>query len=64
MEWTKTPPAEAGWYWWKDENMVPAIVYLCKSGHRPDDTFQAGADYPRYSSKIGGEWAGPLTPPK
>jgi hypothetical protein len=28
MKWTKTPPTEAGWYWWRDDedDLCPSIV--------------------------------------
>lgn len=63
--WTKEPPTEPGWYWWRyGPGTRPGMVCLFQTGAvRHALAHWAGEKEPT-PAEMGGEWAGPLTPPE
>jgi len=59
MIWTGEKPTVPGWYWWR-EHGVPLVVELV---HNMNMELMIEDDA-RHIGKLGGEWAGPLEPPK
>lgn len=67
--WTSKTPTAKGWYWFQiAPHLEPIIVCLHLDGHDPKSVDGyvmdfAGDERHRDSNKIGGIWAGPLSPP-
>lgn len=60
MKWTKTPPAEFGYYWWKIiPDVSPEVILVFEDG----TFFKAGDDHEYTLDHEGGEWFGPLEAP-
>jgi hypothetical protein len=59
MNWTTDKPTKPGWYWWRNlkDGMQPSMTLVDKD----KGGLYAGGSYVSF---IGGEWAGPLEPPK
>lgn len=58
--WSRERPTEPGWYWWRTVSITPSktvkiqVVQIGDGGY----CWQEG----EYTSNLGGEWQGPLTP--
>ena len=58
--WTKKIPTEPEFYWWRqDAAWAASIVRLDAKG----SIWFTGNEVEELASALGGEWAGPLTPP-
>ncbi len=58
MPWTRTPPTEPGWYWWRspyDEPKIKRVDY-CLGALKVD------GPHGMLVETKGGEWQGPLRP--
>lgn len=67
VEWFKTDkPLSDGWYWWRcgHKDFEPTVLEICNSfitDNRPTDS-DANEIYEHQD--FGGEWYGPIQPPK
>ena len=61
LQWTKSKPSEAGWYWYRGQSQEedPFIVQVDEVGQFqwPDGGFQE-------ATLTKGEWAGPIEEPE
>ena len=79
MTWTTVKPTKAGWYWWKRADFPAEMVRIIEGDFHDLGPSQHGLfmfgfrDHPdegviiNYCFRLdtcGGEWAGPLEPPK
>lgn len=55
MNWTKEHPAEDGFYWFRDENPIPAIVFYERDGHMGETISYCGNEI-----GCGGAWSYPI----
>ncbi len=57
MEWSKQPPREPGYYWWRgDPEYNVKIVWVSTEG-KAAEVFSSDT---RSAAGMGGEWWGPL----
>jgi hypothetical protein len=58
MRWTKKPPAEDGWYWWRRDVARRGRVVRVAAGRVMHPSYGFG-----WADAQGGEWYGPLQEP-
>lgn len=62
IRWTKEHPKEDGYYWWRNTENFVRIVLL--SNECITDTLRGdGLSSAAWKNIVGGEFAGPITPP-
>jgi hypothetical protein len=65
QRWTKRPPIEAGWYWWRESLAFHArCVWVWRASVAPLTYYVA--DRPGFTQPVqnqGGQWYGPLQEP-
>jgi hypothetical protein len=60
MMWTKEPPTEPGWYWWRED--ATRLPYPRHVRHDGDGVlYVIGYQFPTVA-EYGGEWQGPIAP--
>lgn len=66
MKWSKEPPKDAGWYWFRpdDEMHLAEIVRVAESILVGDDTLTVWSLYPNTASYSDGHWCGPIPQPE
>jgi hypothetical protein len=57
LHWTKVPPTESGWYWWRKDVSGEAGMAWVKDGHLVNNGYRMPTPI------VGGEWYGPLRAP-
>lgn len=67
MTWTTDAPTRAGWYWWRDDEFEPDVLYV-KEGKGElvvDSEWSEEFDTPVENWGEGrSQWAGPLEVPE
>lgn len=58
--WTTQKPTESGWYWWRGESDLNALICFVASNGGVMLVMFA----PSTVDRMGGEWAGPIPEPK
>lgn len=58
--WTKKPPTEPGWYWWRESFAYNAKIVWVSTASKVAEVFSF-ATHSTYT--YGGEWFGPLRAP-
>lgn len=65
MSWTSSLPKSTGWYWYRERDVAPRVVWI----NNDPDTKTLGAYDPLIEDAgldkdtFPGDWFGPLTPP-
>ncbi len=59
--WTKQPPTEPGWYWWRESLPMLGMIVLVSSG-KVHSMFHH-TPFAEAPELAGGEWFGPLQEP-
>lgn len=69
MKWTRNKPTQTGWYWYRNNDIQPAVIHVNISGSLSGygDTrpyaFLPFMDYDQPLDAFPGEWCGPLPAP-
>ncbi len=66
--WTRTPPTVPGWWWWREasdwvEVIRRVALWPTGCGLAVEALDDQEADFILTPHNVGGEWAGPITPP-
>ena len=72
LRWTRTPPTEAGWYWWLErQGCIPEVVQVCFGSwyHGPNEgkiVFHQVEVDGQYGTPRPGMWwsDAPIAPPE
>lgn len=61
MTWTKEPPTEPGWYWWREDLSYNGMIVWVSSDGKVSRMF--APLWLWLASEMGGQWFGPLQVP-
>ena len=69
--WTRERPIKAGWYWWRGHNRPEELVRVNRyngvfwmAGFVDDPEDCVMVNYVFALNECGGEWSGPIDPPR